>query len=92
MCYPGIPGYPSIQEYISGWISSSQGPGYYPDYLVPKSAQERSFGSFGLLGGIVVTCHTKFVHLNISRIIGAYAGQLLRQPRIFCVLAAVSGS
>jgi hypothetical protein len=37
MCYPGISGYPTIQRYIPGWISSSQGPGYYPDYPVPKS-------------------------------------------------------
>jgi hypothetical protein len=37
MCYPGTSGYPTIQRYIPGWISSSQGPGYYPDYPVPKS-------------------------------------------------------
>jgi len=37
MCYPGVSGYSTIQRYIPGWISSSQGPGYYPDYPVPKS-------------------------------------------------------
>jgi hypothetical protein len=41
MCYPGVSGYSTIQRYIPGWISSSQGPGYYPDYPVPKSDFKR---------------------------------------------------